>query len=185
MGPRRTPGRSRPREHLPLGRGSHARTRRRRVSGAKPHALVRSHPARLAQRHEGLCAAGPDRRSDARRVRRSGGEVESPRLRRRGSGAGRLRLAGVRDEQRYRHDGDSQAASRRHAQRCAEHLRHHRPDRLLRPARHRRAEAGRRGAGLRRRRRHRIGRGPDRQDQGLRPRRRHRRRREEMCLAHR
>ena len=76
---------------------------------------------------------------------------------------------------------DQAAAGRAHPARD-ERARPHRPHRVLRSARRGQAEGRRDGGRLGRRRRHRVGRGPDRAHQGL-PRHRHRRRQDEVRLA--
>ena len=81
-------------------------------------------------------------------------------------------MLGRRPDQAQRHVQDRSADGQHHpVAQCAGHARH---DRLLRPAGHRPAPAGRHGGGLGRRRRRGPDRGPAGEDQGL-PRGGHRR----------
>jgi hypothetical protein len=82
-------------------------------------------------------------------------------------GGRRLRLAGIRAHRRHRPGAGGEAAARGSAHPRALDLRDHRADRLLRDARRRPPQARRRGAGVGRGGRHRLGGGPDRQAPGL------------------
>ena len=137
--------------------------------------------ARPHQRRQVVRRAGRDRRRDGRRRGRQGGRIEQRRASRRATSC-RASSAGRNTRSPT-------------ARACARSIRRSRPistalgvlgmpglDRLLRPARHRPAQAGRNRRGLRRGGRRGLDRRTDRQDQGL-PRRRHRRQRRQSALA--
>ena len=182
MGPQVAPAGARRPLELRVARRTRARHRRRRIPGTQPMAVLRSDAAGLdGVRH--LRAGDPDRRGHALGVGRAGGGIQARRLRPRRSRIRRVRLAGLCGEQRRwprPADADSAGSGFRHG---AVAVRHHRLDRLLRAARHRRAEAGGDRRGFRRGGIDGLLRGADRQDQG-RAGDRYRRRRQEMRLAH-
>ena len=142
-------------------------------------AVARSLYARAHERRAVLCAAGADRRRDGRRHGQRGDRVEQSRFRQGRHRAVARRLADACD---LRRQGPGQNRSEDRADldrgRRARHARH---DGLYRPARYRQAAGGRdrrRRGGFRRGR---LGRRPDREDQG-RTRGRHRRRQGQVRL---
>ena len=168
---------------LPARRVPRPGARRRRGPGAEPLPLGRPDPARLDGRRH-LSSRGEDRRGHAVLRGGRGGRVAPPGLQARTARPGALRLAGLG----HRPSGiallPDAGPGRRSAGDRHERAGPHRHHRLLRPPRGGSAEARGDGGGLGRRRRHRLGRRPDRPDRRL-PRHRDRGRPREVRLPDR